>query len=84
LIILDLELPAISGPAVLKALKGDAITKSIPVIVLAASSKPTEEELLSEGAAACVDKADTLFENDSLTLIRTVSQVVGKARASRG
>ena len=84
LFILDLELPEISGPAVLKALKGDAITKSIPVIVLAASSKPTEEELLSEGAAACVEKADTLFENDSLTLIHTVSQVVGKARASRG
>jgi DNA-binding response OmpR family regulator len=34
LIVLDLVLPTISGLDLLKALKRDAITKSIPVIVL--------------------------------------------------
>ena len=84
LILLDLVLPTISGLDVLKALKRDAITKSIPVIVLAALSEPTKEELLNEGAAACVEKSDKLLENDSVALIHTVTQVVGKAKASRG
>ena len=84
LIVLDLVLPTISGLDVLKALKRDAITKSIPVIVLAALSEPTKEELLNEGAAACVEKSDKLLENDSVALIHTVTQVVGKAKASRG
>ena len=72
------------GLDVVKALKRDAITKSIPVIVLAALSEPTKEELLNEGAAACVEKSDKLLENDSVALVHTVTQVVGKAKASRG
>ena len=84
LIVLDLVLPTISGLDILKALKRDAITKSIPVIVLAALSEPTQEELLNEGAAACVEKSAKLLENDSAALIHTVTQVVGKAKASRG
>jgi len=84
LILLDLVLPTVSGLDVLKALKRDAITKSIPVIVLAALSEATKEELLNEGAAACVEKSDKLFENDSVALIHTVTQVVGKPNASRG
>jgi PAS domain S-box-containing protein len=84
LILLDLVLPTISGLDVLKALKRDATTKSIPVIVLAAFSEPTKEELLNEGAAACMEKSDKLLENDSVALIHTVTQVVGKAKASKG
>jgi CheY-like chemotaxis protein len=84
LIVLDLVLPTISGLDVLKALKGDAITKSIPVIVLAALSEPTKEELLNAGAAACVENSKKLLENDSIALIHTVTQVAGKAKAPRG
>ena len=84
LIVLDLVLPTISGLDVLRALKRDTITKSIPVIVLAALSEPTKEELLNEGAAACVEKSDKLLENDSVALIHTVTQIAGKAKASRG
>jgi two-component system cell cycle sensor histidine kinase/response regulator CckA len=84
LILLDLVLPTISGLDVLKALKRDAITKNIPVIVLAAVSEPTKEELLNEGATACMEKSEKLLENDSAALIHTVTQVVGKAKASKG
>jgi CheY-like chemotaxis protein len=84
LILLDLGLPTISGLDVLKTLKRDAITKSIPVIVLAAPSGPTREELLNEGAAAWVEKSDKLLENESRALIHTVTQVVDKAKAARG
>jgi two-component system NtrC family sensor kinase len=82
LIVLDLVLPTISGLEVLKALKRDAITKGIPVIILAALSEPTKEELLNEGAAACLDNSKKLLENDSAALIHTVTQVAGKAKAS--
>ena len=84
LIVLNLVLPTISGLDVLKALKGDAITKSIPVIVLSALSEPTKEELLNEGAAACVEHSKKLLENDSIALIHAVTQVAGKAKAPRG
>jgi two-component system cell cycle sensor histidine kinase/response regulator CckA len=84
LILLDLGLPTISGLDVLKALKRDAITKSIPVIVLSALSEQSKEELLNEGAAAWVEKSDKLLENDSLALIHTVTQIVGTAKATRG
>ena len=84
LILLDLVLPTISGLDVLKTLKRGAITKNIPVIVLTALSEATKEELLNEGAAACLEKSDKLLENDSVALIHTVTQVVGKAKAAKG
>jgi PAS domain S-box-containing protein len=82
LILLDLVLPTISGLDVLRALKRDAITKSIPVIVLLELSETTKEELLNEGAAACVEESDKLLENDCIALIHTVTQVMGTAKAS--
>ena len=54
----------------------------IPVIVLAALSEPTQEELLNEGATACMEKSDKLLENDSAALIHTVTQIAGKAKVS--
>ncbi len=78
LVILDLVLPRTSGLDVLRELKQDAITKNIPVIVLAALSEiNNKEELLREGVAACVEKLDGLFEGDATDLIRTVAQVMG-------
>ncbi len=84
LVLLDLVLPKTSGLDVLRALKQDAITKNIPVVVLATLSQPNREELLNEDVTACVEKLDTLFERDSAALIRIVVQVVGKAKASSG
>jgi len=56
LVLLDLVLPKTSGLDVLRALKHDAITKNIPVVVLATLSQPNREELLNEGVTACVGK----------------------------
>jgi CheY-like chemotaxis protein len=78
LVVLALSLPKISGLDVLRALKRDAITKGIPVVVLAALSKQNKEELLDEGAVACVEKSDKLFEKDSAALLHIVAQVVGR------
>jgi CheY-like chemotaxis protein len=47
LVLLDLVLPKASGLDVLRALKQDAITKNIPVVVLATLSQPNREEMLT-------------------------------------
>ncbi len=82
LVILDLVLPKTSGLEVLRALKQDALTRNIPVIVLAALSEPNKEELLNEGVAACVEKLGKLFEGDSAALIRTVAQVMAQSEST--
>jgi CheY-like chemotaxis protein len=82
LVILDLVLPKTSGLEVLRALKQDAITRNIPVIVLAALSEPNKEELLNEDVAACLEKLGKLFEGDSAALIRTVAQVLAQSEST--
>ena len=72
LILLDMMLPKISGLDVLRALKGDALVKHIPVIVLSGLGQGSEAKLLKEGAAAFLMKSDKSFENNSLALIPAV------------
>ena len=57
LVILDLMLPAGGGITVLKSLRGDARTSSIPVIVLTASHSPGyKQKILEEGVEAFMEK----------------------------
>ncbi len=58
LILLDLILPKAHGLEVLKTLKGDTETKSIPVIVLTNLEQPEDiERALESGAVAYLVKA---------------------------
>ena len=60
IIFLDLNLPRIKGPDVLKRLKENRVTAPIPVIILTTSSNPDEaRELYAEGAASFVSKPVT-------------------------
>ena len=58
LILLDMLLPKISGPEVLKALKKDPATKRIAVIVLTGLSQKNESRLRQDGACAFLEKAE--------------------------
>jgi DNA-binding response OmpR family regulator len=80
LILLDMMLPKMSGVDVLRALKGNALVKHIPVIVLSGLSQANEDKLMTEGAAAFVVKSDKSFENNSSFLIRTVESVLKSAK----
>jgi two-component system, OmpR family, phosphate regulon response regulator PhoB len=77
LILLDMMLPKLDGVAVLRALKHDFQTKSIPVIVLTGLGKQNEAKLKREGAAAYFTKSDSLLK-DFDTLLRLVETVMGK------
>jgi CheY-like chemotaxis protein len=79
LILLDMMLPKLSGVDVLRALKQDAATKDIPVIVLTALSERNKEKLLQEGAISYVEKSDELLKKDGAILIEAVRQVMAKA-----
>ncbi|MEI7422321.1 MAG: ATP-binding protein [Prolixibacteraceae bacterium] len=57
LILLDLNLPDIHGLDVLRSLKANEITNSIPVVIISADAMPkTIEELLNEGAKRFLTK----------------------------
>jgi two-component system sensor histidine kinase/response regulator len=76
LILLDMMLPKLSGPGVLKALKANPNTSSIPVIVLSALSDKNREKLMKEGAADFIEKSDALMAHNSAALIRTVAKII--------
>jgi CheY-like chemotaxis protein len=76
IILLDLLLPKISGPEVLKALKNNPITTEIPVIVLTSLSQKNEEKLLQEGATAYFEKSTLELDKSSDRLAATVETVL--------
>jgi CheY-like chemotaxis protein len=80
LIILDMLLPKLSGPEVLHALKKNAATADIPVLVLSSLSKKNEEKLLGAGAAAFLEKGP-LLESPEL-LLRVIQATLDHGRHS--
>ncbi len=78
IILLDMMLPKMSGPDVLKALKANPATMDIPVIVLTSLSQKNEEKLLSEGAAAYFEKSTLGLDKSSDRLMATVETVLGR------
>jgi CheY-like chemotaxis protein len=78
IILLDMMLPKISGPDVLKALKGNPATMDIPVVVLTSLSQRNEEKLLHEGAAAYFEKSTLQLDKSSNRLAATVETVLDR------
>jgi len=81
LVLLDMLLPKLSGPEVLHALKKNAATAHIPVLVLSSLSQKNEEKLIQEGAAAFLEKG-SLLQNPSLLLKAVKSALAKKATAA--
>ena len=76
IILLDMMLPKISGPEVLKTLKANPATKDIPVIVLTSLSQKNEEKLLHEGAAAYFEKSTLGLDKNSNRLAAAIETVL--------
>ena len=81
LILLDMMLPGLDGPSVLRALKEDELTARIPVIVLSGLSQKNEAKLKNEGAAAYIEKSSLDLENNADALIQSVEGVLARAFA---
>jgi CheY-like chemotaxis protein len=76
LILLDMMLPGLDGTAVLKALKQDAGTAQIPVVVLTELSQKNEVKLKGAGAAAYIEKSSLNLDKSPDVLIQSVENVL--------
>lgn len=84
LILLDMMLPGLDGTSVLKALKQDASTAQIPVIVLTGLSQRNEAKLKNDGAAAYIEKSALDLEGSADTLLHRVESVLARSSAVSG
>jgi DNA-binding response OmpR family regulator len=75
LIVLDMMLPKVSGIDVLRALRGEAATQTVPVIVLTGLSDRNKEKLIAEGASEFLEKSDGLLKNDCGSLMDAIARV---------
>ncbi len=82
LILLDMLLPKLSGPEVLKALKQDPLTKAIPVVVMTGMSQKNAARLQGDGAAGFLEKSALELDKGSEKLLVAVREIVEKISAS--
>ncbi len=69
IILLDIQLPGIDGTEVLKILKGDPVTREIPVIALTAHAmRGDEEKFLKAGFSGYVSKPIDIQKFKSLII----------------
>ena len=71
-IILDMMMPDLDGTQTLAKLQGDSATQSIPVLLITAKAMPMEENQLSNGVKAIIEKPF-----DPLQLPNLIAKVLG-------
>lgn len=77
LIILDMLLPKLSGPAVLRSLRKSELTAHIPILVLSSLPQTNEARLKKEGATAYYDKSKLGLHKDAYSLVHAVGDLLG-------
>lgn len=78
LILLDMLLPKMTGPDVLKALKKDPETASIAVVVLTGLSHKNAARLQRDGAMAFLEKSELALDKGSDVLLTALAEIVRK------
>jgi len=82
LIVLDMLLPKISGPDVLRAIRGNPEIGKTPVMVLTSLPQANEDKLLKEGAAAYFEKSLLTIDKESTPFVEAVERPLARtARA---
>ncbi|HLV89376.1 MAG TPA: response regulator [Candidatus Sulfotelmatobacter sp.] len=76
LILLDMLLPKITGPEVLKALKKSPRTKPIPVVVFTGLSQKNAERLKRDGAIAYLEKSELDLEKSCEPLLSALAEIL--------
>jgi len=81
LILLDVMLPKVTGPDVLKALKQDASTTAIPVMMLTSLSQKNAKALERDGAAGFFEKSDAMLGTGSDSLVNAIEKIIKEKTA---
>jgi CheY-like chemotaxis protein len=76
LILLDMLLPKIPGPEVLKALKKDPRTADIPVVVFTGLSQKNAARLKHDGAFGYLEKTDLGLDKSCEALLSAVAAII--------
>jgi CheY-like chemotaxis protein len=84
LVLLDMILPKMSGPDVLKHMKSDPATAEIPVVVLSSLSEKNRKKLLEEGAEEYLEK-NSLMPSKGINLLpNKLENVICRINRRRG
>jgi len=78
LILLDVMLPKMTGPDVLKALKKDRATAAIPVMMLTSLSHKNAKALEKDGAASFFEKSDAMLGSGAESLLAAIEKTLKK------
>ncbi len=78
MILLDIMLPKMSGPDVLKALKADPATAAIPVMILSSLSQLNAKSLEKDGACSFYEKSDAMLGKGPDSLLAAVDRMLKK------
>ena len=82
LIVLDMMLPKLPGPQLLEALKKEAATSHIPIVVLSSLPQKNAEKLKHDGASAYFEKSTLGVDNGSGALVRAIDEVLRSSHAT--
>ena len=83
LILLDVMLPEMSGPDVLKVLKKDPATAAIPVMMLTSLSQKNAAQLEKDGASGFFEKSDSMLGKGPNSLFASVDRMLKKTNSSQ-
>lgn len=79
-ILLDMMLPGMAGPDVLKALKKDPDTKGIPVVAFTGLSQKNAERLQKDGACAFLEKSVLDLDKGSEALLEALAEILRRLK----
>lgn len=82
LVVLDLMLPKLPGLEVLRKLRSDPETASIPVMVISSLSQANDHKLLGEGATLYFEKSRLLLDRGPDNFVQAVNGVLSQAKSA--
>jgi CheY-like chemotaxis protein len=84
LILLDMILPKMSGPDVLRHLKDEPATTEIPVVVLSSLTEKNRQKLMEEGAEEYIEKNSLKPLPDINLLPKILENIICRINRKRG
>jgi CheY-like chemotaxis protein len=83
LVLLDVMLPKMSGLDVVKALKKDPATASIPVMMLTGLSQKNAIQIEKDGASCFFEKSDSMLGKGPESLVAAVDRILKEPSSAR-
>lgn len=84
LILLDMLLPKLSGPEVLRSLRAAPETATTPIVVFSSLPQSNESKLKRDGATAYFDKTSLGLDKHSDSLLQIVKKIFAESKGSLG